>query len=308
MPALRSGIVRASLGACCWIGVLVVTRPRPTDVTWGHALLLLGPLVLVPMGSAIAGTRVGWRSWSVLDLAQLPAAVLLAIAYQLPQGKTAFLLALPWWGLGAANALNAGWFLARRENRTWPRTAIAVAFLNLIVGGAWAAADRFGYRPLDFDPVIVLLTAIHFHHAGFALPLLTGLAATGRFGRVLSAATIAGVPLVAGGITMTQLQGGAWMETAAAILLALTSLGTAALYLRLGRTSRTAAARWLWLTAGLALAFGMLLAAMYGLRFVLPMEWLNIPTMRALHGTANALGFAFAGFLGWLTAEKQSST
>jgi hypothetical protein len=50
----------------------------------------------------------------------------------------------------------------------------------------------------------VLLTAIHFHYAGFALPLLTGLAGRalgGRIARIASLGVIAGVPLVAFGIT-----------------------------------------------------------------------------------------------------------
>lgn len=33
-----------------------------------------------------------------------------------------------------------------------------------------------GYRPLDFAAVIVVLTAVHFHYAGFLLPIFTGLA------------------------------------------------------------------------------------------------------------------------------------
>jgi hypothetical protein len=43
----------------------------------------------------------------------------------------------------------------------------------------------------------------------------------------------------------------------------------------------------------------MALAALYGSRAFLPVSWLDIPWMRALHGTANAFGFALAGLLGW---------
>lgn len=35
-----------------------------------------------------------------------------------------------------------------------------------------------------------------------------------------------------------------------------------------------------------------------------PPAGLDIPRMRALHGTANALGFALAGVLAWVLAER----
>ena len=46
----------------------------------------------------------------------------------------------------------------------------------LAVGGGWTVLAWGGLRPLGFAAPIVLLTAVHFHYAGFALPLLTGLA------------------------------------------------------------------------------------------------------------------------------------
>jgi outer membrane biosynthesis protein TonB len=50
------------------------------------------------------------------------------------------------------------------------------------------------WRPLDFDPVIVLLTAVHFHYAGFLLPLCTALAAREVGGRGAAAACWRGPP------------------------------------------------------------------------------------------------------------------
>jgi hypothetical protein len=42
----------------------------------------------------------------------------------------------------------------------------------------------------------------------------------------------------------------------------------------------------------------MVLAGLYGSRFVAPVSWLNIPMMRALHGTLNAVGYGLLGVLG----------
>lgn len=47
-----------------------------------------------------------------------------------------------------------------------------------------------------------------------------------------------------------------------------------------------------------------MLAAIYGSRFYVPMPWLDIPWMRAVHGTANALGFGLAGLLAWAMARS----
>jgi len=62
--------------------------------------------------------------------------------------------------------------------------------------------------------------------------------------------------------------------------------------------------RLLWGVAALSLFFSMVLAALYGARYYLPMSWLDIPWMRALHGTANAFGFGLAGLVGWFLSER----
>jgi len=48
----------------------------------------------------------------------------------------------------------------------------------------------------------------------------------------------------------------------------------------------------------------MVLAGLYGTRALFPVAGLDIPWMRALHGSANAIGFALAGVLGWVLAER----
>ncbi|HTO05065.1 MAG TPA: hypothetical protein VL069_15245, partial [Opitutus sp.] len=61
--------------------------------------------------------------------------------------------------------------------------------------------------------------------------------------------------------------------------------------------------RVLFLLAGVSLLFGMSLAGLYASRsLILPLPWLDVPWMRALHGTANALGFGLCGLFAWRTA------
>ena len=177
----------------------------------------------------------------------------------------------------------------------------------LAVGGAWMFADRLGLSPLGFAPLIVTLTAVHFHYAGFVLPVITGLAIrraeSSWMARGAGWGVVAGVPLVAVGITATQLGFGQALESVAGLILALSGLLTAALHLRLGlRPEEPLGARCLWMIAGCSLVSGMALAAFYALRFFVPLPWLSLPWMWAAHGTINALGFGLAGALSWRRA------
>jgi hypothetical protein len=156
---------------------------------------------------------------------------------------------------------------------------------------------------LAFSDEIVMLTAVHFHYAGFALPVLCGLAATKRPGPLAMTAVlgvVTGVPLTAVGITLSQLGIGVGVETVSTWITAGAGLLTAVLYFRLFFDSRSRlAVRALWGITAVTLTIGMILAASYGSRGIIQLDWLTIPWMRAVHGTANSLGFALSGLLGW---------
>jgi hypothetical protein len=242
-------------------------------------------------------------------IVQLPAALLLGWAFLLPQGLPAAALSLPWLattGLLALLGLARAW-----HHRRGPLAELCIdaGLVYLAVGGLWATADRAGLRPLDFEPVIVLLTAIHFHYAGFALPILTGLAMRcerGLLPRLAGFGVVVAVPLVAVGITATQLSFGHLLECVSAWLMALAGGLTAYLYWRLAwHRDRPAVVRGLWQLSAVSLAGGMVLAALYGSRHHVPMTWLDIPWMRALHGTTNALGFALAALAGWTLISRE---
>src|SRR5262249_55082441 len=136
--------------------------------------------------------------------------------------------------------------------------------------------------------------------------LFTGFAARvvgGATGRAATLAVILGVPLVAAGITATQLGLGSWLECLAASWTASAGLLTAWMPLRLSaQPTWRGVVRGLWFVLALSLAGSMLLAGVYGWRFYLPIAWLDIPWMRALHGTANVFGFGLAGTLAWKMA------
>ncbi|MEX2560930.1 MAG: YndJ family protein [Pirellulales bacterium] len=297
-------------GGVAWLATLLLLRPSPLETAWAHLLLMLAAFVYLPIGLRLVPVGESGRADVFLrsaTLLQLPAALLLGCAYLLPQGLAAAALTLPWLAVTGLAALAGTSRVARRGPLPPGELGIDAGLVYVVVGGAWSVLDRGGFRPLGFEALIVMLTSVHFHYAGFVLPLLTGLAIREQHGRVARAAglgVIAGVPLVAVGITATQIGLGPLLECLAAWLTAVAAILAAWLHLRLALEGRRPAViRGLWVLSALSLAASMTLAALYGSRFYLPLTWLDIPLMRALHGTANALGFAGGGLAAWTMAE-----
>lgn len=274
-----------------------------THELWARAILAIGAIVVVPLGLSLVRQRPSTGHLGAVVL--LLAAALLAVSQFVPAGKLAASFAAPWLVVTAMVALaglKRAW-IARRGPLS--DLTIAAGMIYLAIGGYWAIFDRAGLRPLDFDPAIVLLTAIHFHYAGFALPILTGLAirthSPDALSRLTALGVILSVPLTAVGITASQLGYAPLLELIAAWCMSLAGLGVAWLYVRLAM--RPATSRWareLWIGGAIFLACGMVLSLAYGTRAYLPLPWLDIPRMRAVHGTANALGFTLPCLAGWL--------
>jgi hypothetical protein len=302
-----SHVTRAVLGGVAWLVALGWVHPAPQATEWAVALLLLSPLVLVPLGMRLAmrpaDLEVLSPCWRAAGAMQLPTAVLLVVAFLGSEGLLAAALCLPWLTTTTLLGLVGAARIWRRGLAPLPELCADAGLLFLPVGAVWAVVARWGLRPLNFEPVIVLLTAVHFHYAGFVLPLLTGLAGRVVGGRVAEAASVgvvAGVPLVAAGITATQLGLGSLLGCFAACLTTLAAVLTAWLHLRLVGDCRWARlVRGLWCIASLSLVGSMALAALYSCRAYVPMAWLDIPWMRAWHGTGNALGFGLLGVLAW---------
>jgi hypothetical protein len=288
----------ALLGGAAEVGAALLW-PR-----WEVAMFLLGPLVVVPLGLALAapGAHERFRRpWWAAALLQFPAALLLLAAFSLHPGRPAALLSLPWLAVTLLTALFGLARLLRRGPRPLEELAIDAGLIYLAVGGGWLVLARAGIRPLGFDPLIVLLTAVHFHYAGFVLPLLTGMvgrAWPGLLSRGAAVGVIAGVPLVAVGINLSQLNARDF-EPWAATLLAAAGLLVAALHLVLAAGRRPLGQRLLLAVAGLSLPVGMVLAMVYAWGRYSGLPWIEIPEMLPYHGAVNALGFALPGLVGW---------
>jgi hypothetical protein len=302
--------VRALCGLLAWA---VLSLPAVTHLlhgSWAHAMLTFAALVVMPLLlELVPPDRAGpFLSTLLLRLAvalQLPAAALLAIAFRMEPGAWSTLAAAPW---AAVLLMLAASGLARTIQRSWgdlPALCGDAGLAFAAIGAAWLLADRAAIRPLGFSGEVVLLTAIHFHYAGIVLPILAATALhqlrRRALGALIAAGVIAGVPAVAIGITLTQLQVLPAVEAVAALLMAASGAAVGVVHVGLGlQRHGSMGVRCGWVLAGASLAVGMTLAALYGVRgFFAPWPWLDIPWMRALHGTVNAIGFGLFGTLAW---------
>ncbi len=285
-------------GVLIWLVLLIWQHPDLLQEAWARLLLGLATLVWVPLGLSLSIVlHPGLQRWL------FPAGLAAALSVLMPQGWPAVAAAVPWLVVcgilffqGVQDLFRTGWNAAH--------LALASSRVFLLVGGLSLFADRLGLQPLGFTPSIVLLTALHFHYAGFAFPLLLGLAAQQWPGPLFRWAvwlTLASVPLTALGITVSQLTGWFVPETIAAATVVLAGFLGAWGYLQMSWTGALPfGARIAWTLLGLGLFFSMSLALGYALRPWYPLALLNIPAMRAWHGTVNALVVTGLGLTGWV--------
>lgn len=278
-------------------------------------ILLLGPLLVVPLGlrllkqAEVISIETGYRSPAAMIW--LIAVVSLACSFSQPAGPVAASLAAPWLIVTLLLALLGARHMLREVRDLDAQLALVAALMLLAVGGGWTLISRAGLRPANFSAEIVLLTGVHFHYAGFALPILTGWTvrqlqngtSPSRFWssslgtmvrRGLIASVVAGVPLVGMGITFSPL-----LEVLASGLLTLAALLLAVMQIQVALQPAQAQRRSLLLISAVSLICGMALAITYALGAYFQTKWIDIPTMIPLHGIANSVGFSLCGLLAW---------
>jgi YndJ-like protein len=297
------------LGLLAWLVYLLWSFPTlPLEEDWVKLLLLLAPTVFVPL----ACQQVGLISSQKTNYAIVGAALALVLGYIFPKGWLSAALSLPWLGFSLWALWSMRHLISRIFRADPAERSLASAFLFLPVGAAWAFADRLGMRPLGFDPTIVLLTAAHFHYAGFLLAL--GAAHTYHQLQTrnmpqtawISWGILVSPAFVAIGISITQLGGPYLIESLAATIMVISALGAA--YLQILVVFQFSISKWqrqLKLLGSLCLSVGMILAFLYAWRFYPLLPWLSIPWMYALHGSLNTLGVGLFGVLGNMSAASE---
>ena len=280
-----------------------------------YLLLLLGPFVIAPLGLYLASLTtadIGVRAQLNLPLkiapwVQLPAAILILFSFHYLPGMVATLFVLPWFCFGALLGL-CGLLVLSRKPVTLSSLCLAASLIYLPVGCAWLVASRYGLTPMNFQEPIVLLTAVHFHFAGFAAPLLalvtarhfaqTPRPAVRTIFKIVDAGVICGPGLLAVGFVAgphTKL---------AAFIVALSEVSLAAFFLAALRAISSRAAQLLLVVSAASVIFSMSFAIVWAVGEFPLQPFVHLAEMAKFHGIANALGFTLCGLLGWILALR----
>jgi YndJ-like protein len=274
------------LGLIAWLaGVALLPAPLAARI------MLLAPLVIVPrlLGllppRAWVGRLAGWPA--------LVAALVLLTSFAVPAGATAAALAVPWLALcGAAGVAAALHGMPRLPGLLHPARAaelgVDASLAFLTVAAAFAMMDRLGVAPMGFSAAIILLTATHFHFAGFGLLGLASLFATSRpalRGPVI--ALVAGMPITALGFILPS----SLLSAVGALFVGLAGIAFAVSLLV---AESQGARRWANRTAGAALLVGMPMGIAWSLAMLFGAGFLGMDAMVRSHGALNATAVLLA--------------
>jgi hypothetical protein len=288
----------------------------PTNIV--DRALQLAVLVVTPLAFSLvrARSRVdAGLGWAIAGLTPVAAAA--AIASLAGTGPGAAVLTGGWFGLGLLAGLRGllraalWWREGPSEEGGLVELARVAGLLFFVVGAAWLAAARLGLR-FGYDPLIVALTAVHFHFAGLATAsyaaeaIRRGRADDGTHRRVALLAVpglIVAMPLVATGIAGLEAVG-----LVGAALLAVSVVAVAFLGLRVTFQHRGhVIVRGVRLVAALSPLLSMPLAVLWAYGQAQGTEPVELEWMLRLHGLANAHGFAALGLFGWVLRDREAT-
>lgn len=255
-------------------------------------------MVVVPM-AMILSNRLQGRS-RIPKWIPVGAAALASSSFFVGNGGLSAALCVPWVAVCVAIGL---------EKLGNPRTLVArLAFLlphaYLVFGAGWLVISRYGGRPMDFPSVIVELTAVHFHYAGFVAPVIIAVTRNHQArarGPLLVALwlALAASPLTAIGFVYSATIGAAGAVTFAVGLFMWALITVVVVVPQVEPSSRV-----LMSVAAGSVLLSMTLAAVYSIGVATGQHWVDIPAMARTHGILNAIGFSLCGAGAWLLASK----
>lgn len=289
--------MKAFFPVLTWLVWVILLGPVFRQNQWECLLIMFAAIELVPRGLRLLGRP--QPEWYAAIAASLCAAYFFDGFWYL---ALPYLLWALWHTLREATEVL---FLKKNQLQD---------FIRLFALGFWTTGALFSVlfladvRPFGFDPVIVSLTSAHFHVAGFVLAVLIYrlvLHHPDSTNRALGWVVMAGMPTVALGITLTQVGFPHFVEQGATIGFLAFAILVTRQQLRLSFLPRYAgSAQWLWMSGSICLWIGLVLAALYAVRFQYPVASISIPNMKLWHGTLNTLGFAWLSIMAWEIKEK----
>ena len=297
---------------------------------------MLAILLIVPLGIRVsfraelltANQRLQHITWKLWICCSLPATIATSsmllfypensatLAYQAASwigGGSWFLFTLWMFFVGGTSL----WHFIKTlvKNKTtqqrvpWERLPVAGGWLLIAVGGLWFISLIVGKSPSGYDLRFTMLTALHFHFAGFALPIMTGrlmhfsrtnkLAIT-KIITIISPVLLVSIPTVGIGIAFSP-----FIEFVASTVLLTCCTMLALCQIHCAGFIKSYSG-WLLSASATALIASCVMAFIYAIGEYTDNETLAIPLMIASHGLLNSLGFSLLGLVGWTIYQKKT--
>jgi YndJ-like protein len=302
------------LGGAVWFVLAAGTWSGWPQLGVIELLFLLAPWIVVPLAASLipsldnSESPAAWcpaSKWIIFA-----AAALATISFFPPTGILAASFACAWLLVCASFAVRGWRRLWRYRAHSFSQFCFAAGEAYLIVGGTWLVASRLGLQPVGFQEPIVLLTAVHFHFAGFLSAVLAGLTSDRlsgtRWSKPLSAA-LAGVVVGPGFLGLAFLVGPK-VKLAAVILIVVGQFGLATGMTRVALGNVNPVARAMLLLSSGCVVAGMALAASWALGEYPLQSFVELGRMERIHGSLNAIGFGICGLIGWVNAGREKET
>jgi hypothetical protein len=300
------------LGASVWLVLVAGTWSGWPQLGVIELLFLLAPWIVVPLATSLIPSLKGSDSSAARRPASrwivFAAATLATVSFFLPTGILAASCASAWLIVCAFFAVRGLRRLLHHRVNSFSQFCLAAGEAYLIVGGSWLVASRLGLNPAGFQEPIVLLTAVHFHFAGFMSAVLAGLTyerlRRARWSKPLGAA-LTGVVIGPGLLGIAFLVGPK-VKLVAVILIVVGQVGLAAGMVRVALGQVNPLARALLMLSSGCIVAGMILAASWALGEYPLQSFVELGRMERVHGTLNAIGFGICGLIGWMNASEKS--
>ena len=303
----------AAAGAAGWLLLLLTSTSDSHETELIHKIVFFAVLVIVPLGLSLVTVgeqRMSAVLYRAAVLVQPVAAVITIASFFFEKGLLSASLSAVWLVVSGIVALLGLSRFTARGLYPLHESSVDAGLLYLPVAGGWLIIYRLGVQPFDYGEMIILLTVIHFHFAGFAAPIIAGLTGKllattehppGRLYAFIVFAMVGAMPLVAAGITFSPAIGlaGTLLLSSGLVMLAVLAIG------RVVPAIPSSSARLLLLIAAVSSCAAMVLACLYAYSLVAHILILRIPTMAMTHGLLNAFGFTTCSLLAWSSINRK---
>jgi len=310
-------------GAAIWTALAFASYINWIHLDLIELLFLLAPWVIVP--SALALTPAPESSYPIRVFRTqrwllFVAPALCTASFLRPAGITAALLASCWLAICVCIAWAGLNRLSRFRTQSFPQLCFSLAECYIGVGGVWLVASRAGLHPAGFKEPIVLLTAVHFHFAGFLSSIFAGLTCStlkltgwAKPLRIILLGTLLGPGLLGIAFLISPK-----LKLIAVIVIVVGQCGLAAGMARIGAAnfpgtpiyrfagSNPLSAIFL-ITASASVAAAMVYAATWALGEYPLQPMTDLSHMERIHGVLNSIGFGVIGLLGWIRFSARNA-